>query len=137
MSDSQSFQTINRRYLLNEELGRGGMGIVYGAVDRLTADHIALKQVTVPTTQLQFASRVYGDSLSLKLALAREFKIMASLRHPNIISVLDYGFDNQQRPYFTMELIEGGRTFLEAARDQPLAVQVDFIVQVLRALAYL
>ena len=38
------------------------------------------------------------------MALAREFKVLASLRHPNIISVLDYGFDDESQPYITMEV---------------------------------
>ncbi|MEZ4591178.1 MAG: hypothetical protein R3D55_08545 [Chloroflexota bacterium] len=40
----------------------------------------------------------------LRLALAREFQILAGLRHPHNISVLDYGFDEAKRPYFTMTL---------------------------------
>lgn len=73
----------------------------------------------------------------LRLTLAREFRMLSSLRHPNIISVLDYGFDDELLPYFTMELLEGAQTILQAGRDRPLATQVDLLAQMLQALAYL
>jgi len=60
---------------------------------------------------------------------------LASLRHPNIISVLDYGFDEQ--PYFTLELLENAKPFLTVAQNQVLAGQVDLTLQLLQALAYL
>ena len=83
------------------------MGVVYRATDRLTGENVALKRVTVPGQQLQFASRVsLGQSDNFRLALAQEFKTLASLRHPHIISVLDYGFDAQRQPFLTMELLE-------------------------------
>ena len=88
--------TIGRRYALHKQLGAGGMGIVYRATDRLTGRAVALKQVTTPAAQLSFASR--SDETNLQLALAREFKTLASLRHPHIVSVLDYGFDEQRQP---------------------------------------
>ena len=76
-----------------DRIGSGGMGEVYRAQDRLTGKTIALKRVLVPTSTLSFASRTSDSSKqALNLSLAREFRVLASLRHPNIISVLDYGF---------------------------------------------
>ncbi len=69
------------------------MGEVYRAHDRLTGKTVALKRVLVLTSTLSFASRTSDSSKqALNLALAREFRVLASLRHPHIISVLDYGF---------------------------------------------
>ena len=62
------------------------MGIVYRVYDRITWQDVALKQVIVSPTQLDFS--VEG-SLNARLALAQEFHTLASLRHPHIISVLD------------------------------------------------
>ncbi|RKH53179.1 serine/threonine protein kinase, partial [Corallococcus aberystwythensis] len=70
------------------------------------------------------------------LVLAHEFEVLASLRHPNIISVLDYGFDGSQ-PYLVLELLNEARTFTQAGRGQPRSVQVDMLVQMLQALHYL
>jgi len=62
---------------------------------------------------------------------------LSSLRHPNIVSVLDYGFDDNQLPFFTMDLEEGGVPLTLAGAGQPLNVQVELLVQTLRAIAYL
>src|SRR4051794_5479775 len=129
MVAQSTIQVINRRYVLQEELGRGGMGIVHRATDRLTGQPVALKQVTTPAEYLQLASRMDDDSENFRLALAHEFKILSSLRHPNIVSVLDYGFDKEMQPYFTMTLLDNACTLLEAAREQPLEVQIDLIIQ--------
>lgn len=139
--------TIGGRYTLQNKIGQGGMGAVYRAFDRLTGQVVALKQVTVPSEHLLFASRdtyssratyrSQSSSNDFRLALAQEFKTLASLRHPNIISVLDYGFDERQQSYFTMELLENAPNILSAGRDVPFATQMEMIVQMLRALAYL
>ncbi|MEZ4512172.1 MAG: protein kinase [Chloroflexota bacterium] len=125
---------FTERYIQHELLGRGGMGAVYRATDRLTNETVALKRVITPTTPLHEASAAPN---ALRLVLAREFSILASLRHPNIISVLDYGFDGEKRPFFTMTYLENAQTILEAAARKPLPQQVQLIQQMLQALVYL
>src|SRR5437588_12918698 len=98
MQTQPELPVISKRYCLLDLIGQGGMGRVYRTLDRFTGKIIALKSVTAALRQ--------GSDLSRRLALAREFKILASLRHPNIISVLDYGFDTQQQPFFTMDLLD-------------------------------
>jgi tetratricopeptide (TPR) repeat protein len=132
---------IGKRYLLQEKLGVGGMGMVHRALDRLTGETIALKQVAAAADRLQFGQSgllvsSQAKTKDMSLALAQEFKLLASLRHPNIISVLDYGFD-QQKPYFTMELLEKPCTITEAGRRLPLNAQIGLLMQLLQALAYL
>ncbi len=135
MSASSNPTIIDNRYLIREQVGIGGMGVVYKATDRLIGQDVALKHVTTPPNQLMFASR--ADHIDLKLALAKEFRTLASLRHPYIISVLDYGFDESRRPFFTMDLLENPQTIVEASQNQPLKTQVELLVQTLLALAYL
>lgn len=126
---------ISKRYQLISRLGMGGMGVVYLAHDLLTGQQVALKQVTQAAASWeQVSTNRLND---LRVALAREFKVLASLRHPNIISVLDYGFDNDGLPYFTMDLLEAPLNIIDAADDHPLAVQVGLLIQTLQALAYL
>ncbi len=128
-------EVINNRYELLSQIGQGGMGAVYRAGDRLTGDQIALKRVTAPRNNLIFNSR--NDSSDLRYALAREFKVLAALRHPNIISVLDYGFDEDRQPYFTMELIKEHQTITSYSQNRNPQDQATLIIQLLQALAYL
>src|SRR5258708_14890968 len=104
--------SLGRRYELMHLLGQGGMGAVYYAVDRLNGQPVALKRVTAPADQLLFASR--SDSTDLRLSLAQEFQTLVSLRHPYIISVLDYGFDDTRQPYFTLDLLQNSQTILDS-----------------------
>ncbi|MGQ9907256.1 MAG: serine/threonine-protein kinase [Candidatus Flexifilum sp.] len=137
---SATARLIGRRYLLQEQLGAGNMGTVHRAVDRLTGQMVALKQIKQPTEQLSFGS--HSSDADLEMALAQEFKIMASLRHPNIISVLDYGFHvdtalSRRTPYITMELLDGAESFLDFAERLPFDQQIDLLLQMLHALVYL
>jgi tetratricopeptide (TPR) repeat protein len=114
------------------------MGAVYRAYDRLSRTHVALKQVTVPAELLEFMSRAsFGTSSGLWTALAEEFRTLASLRHPHIISVLDYGFDAERQPYYTMELLRKPQNLLNYGASKPLADKLTLIIQMLQALAYL
>ncbi|MFT7625432.1 MAG: serine/threonine protein kinase [Myxococcota bacterium] len=70
-----------------------------------------------------------------RLALAREFGVLAGLRHPGIVSVLDYGFDLSLEPYITMELVDGCN-IVQAAMDLDQPGKVRLLVQMLEALAY-
>lgn len=128
---------ISNRYRLLDQIGQGGMGVVYRALDRLSGQIIALKRVNAPAQKLLFAS-VHSTS-NFRLALAAEFRILSSLRHPHIISVLDYGFDQspERQPYFTMSLLPESRSLLKAGDDLPDADKANLLIQLLQALAYL
>jgi tetratricopeptide (TPR) repeat protein len=138
---------VDDRYALLSYIGHGGMGVVFRARDRLKGDIVALKRMTEPTILQDLAEHGTAPTAvgttgwkaegRRRLALAREFRTLSALRHPNVISVLDYGFATNGEPFFTMELIERPRTLLEAAGGLPYLQRVDLIVQVLRALSYL
>jgi hypothetical protein len=95
-----------------------------------------LKRVNTPASDLTFASRE-ATRASPRLALANEFHTLATLRHPNIISVLDYGFDSERQPFFTMDLLENADTIINTLRGRPYPEQLDRLVQALQALTYL
>jgi tetratricopeptide (TPR) repeat protein/tRNA A-37 threonylcarbamoyl transferase component Bud32 len=126
---------FEKRYSLHDLIGEGGMGAVYRATDRLTGERVAVKRVAVSAEQLIFNSR--NISSDLRVSLAHEFQLLASLRHPHIISVLDYGFDLHQQPYFTMPLLDDSQTIRDAAQGQPIVRRVSLLTQTLQALAYL
>jgi serine/threonine protein kinase/tetratricopeptide (TPR) repeat protein len=132
MSSTASTIWLNHQYQLGVQLGAGGMGTVYQASDRLSGASVALKRVLLRDQQLSDAERE-----SLRINLSQEFRILASLRHPNIISVLDYGFDAEHQPYYTMQLLAGAQILNQAAREASVLDKIGLILQVLQALMYL
>ena len=85
------------RFKLREELGRGGMGVVF------VADQ------TEPV-QRRLALKVIRDGVDSTQVLARfeqERQALALMDHPNIARVLDAGVSETGKPYFVMELIKG------------------------------
>lgn len=127
--------SIGKRYQIEKKLGEGAMGSVYVAVDRLNRQTVALKRVLTRGSPVPSS----GDSTlaATQVALANEFQTLASLHHPHIIQVLDYGFDDQRQPYFTMTLLEGARPVTEAGQGTPQRVKLRLLLEILQALAYL
>ncbi|MBI1282700.1 MAG: AAA family ATPase [Anaerolineaceae bacterium] len=136
---------IGYRYLLEDELGRGGMGVVYRAYDRLTGQTVALKRVLPATTDNQPGFSTLKDNVwsspkyvMHRVAISREFRTLASLRHPYIISVLDYGFEEEEgSPFFTMDYLGNAQNIAEYGSQQPFGIQVNLLMQLLLALTYL
>ena len=126
---------MHNRYEELRKIGEGGMGVIYQVRDRLTGQAVALKSLTASPGQLQFASM--SDTQDFNLALTQEFRTLASLRHPNIISVLDYGFDSNRQPFYTMELLQDAPNICEAAQDKSDEERLELILQMLHALVYL
>jgi serine/threonine protein kinase len=107
---NMSAPLIGGRYRLQEQLGKGGMGRVFRATDRLTRQDVAYKQII---TEDELPGSTPGSTqFDPRFSLAQEFQALASLHHPHIIGVLDYGFDAGGRPYFTMDLLENAQTIL-------------------------
>lgn len=121
---------VSQRYQVLDRLGAGGMGQVYRAQDRLTGEIVALKQIAGH-------GLLSNDNLMLRLALAHEFQALAGLRHPNIISVRDYGFITSGQPYFTMDLLYNPRTLVAAGQFLATEAKVQLLLPVLHALVYL
>jgi serine/threonine protein kinase len=83
-------------YELIEEIGRGGMGIVYRARQPSLERWVALK--------LMHSNRLPNRELEQRFL--REARLAASLRHPGIVAIYDLG-KIEGSPFFTMELVEG------------------------------
>jgi serine/threonine protein kinase/tetratricopeptide (TPR) repeat protein len=132
MLSTDSTTWLNHQYQLGEQLGAGGMGTVYQASDRLSGASVALKRVL-----LRDQKSSDSDRERLRISLSREFRTLASLRHPNIISVLDYGFDAEHQPFYTMQLLDKAQTLNQAAVDDSPLDKIGLILQVLQALMYL
>ncbi|MCI0713442.1 MAG: protein kinase, partial [Chloroflexi bacterium] len=126
---------IVNRYTLTAGLGRGGMGVVFQAIDRLSGQMVALKQVHVPVQQLFFQSR--SSIADHHLALAQEFRVLSTLRHPHIISVYDFGFTDEKLPFYTMELLDNPLPLTKATADLDHTRRIELLIQLLQALDYL
>lgn len=92
-------------YRLIRELGRGGMGIVYEAEQRLPHRRVALKVMDTI------------DAASSKLS-GHEPRILGRLNHPAVASIYDADQTPDGRSYFVMELIDGERLDEFAEREQ-------------------
>ncbi|HRI53400.1 MAG TPA: protein kinase [Pseudomonadota bacterium] len=91
-----------------------------------------------PVVVVQSEEAMSQDRLiELRLALANEFHTLASLRHPNIVSVLDYGFAEDGQPYFTMEVLAQAQSLHAVSGARPLPTKLGLLLQVLQALSYL
>lgn len=96
-STVQAVRVVGGRYRVEELLGKGAMGAVYRAYDQRTARVLALKRVL---TQDEGAPKNAAQMFE------REFHFLSELAHPSIVSVFDYGMD-EEGAYYTMELLEG------------------------------
>ncbi len=92
-------------YKLLEELGRGGMAVVYRAVHPKTRAEVALKRL-LPQ---------YATDADLLQRFLREIELIRGLDHPNIVRIIDAGEVNGQ-PYYAMEYIKG-RTLDEVRKE--------------------
>ena len=111
------------RYRILDELGAGGMGVVYRAEDLTLHREVGLK--VLPATA----------SPSAVERFLREARAAASLNHPNICTVYDAG-EHEGRPYIAMELLKGQtlRTLLLNQRP-PLPTVLDMGTQLAEGIA--
>ncbi|MGB7339684.1 MAG: tetratricopeptide repeat protein [Phototrophicaceae bacterium] len=77
------------------------------------------------------------NSGTFRLALSHEFETLAHLRHPNIVTVLDYGFDVHKMPFFTMPLLNAPLSITDAAETATLDTKLTWLAEMLQALSYL
>jgi TolB-like protein/Tfp pilus assembly protein PilF/predicted Ser/Thr protein kinase len=83
-------------YLILEEIGEGGMGVVYRATDRFLRRDVAVK----------FLPESFADDPDRRARLLREARVLASLNHPNIATI--YGLESAEgRHALVMEYVEG------------------------------
>jgi serine/threonine protein kinase len=84
------------KYAVMEEIGRGGMGTVYRAVDTRLGREVALKVINAA-----------GDDAALAARLAVEARVLARLDHPGVVPVHDSGVLADGRAFYVMKLVCG------------------------------
>jgi serine/threonine protein kinase/tetratricopeptide (TPR) repeat protein len=121
---------IGRRYEPIQPTVSASSDTLAKVLDRLTSKVVTIHRITR-------LSGSDGDLDQARVKLARAFRDLASLRHPNVVGVLDFGFENEVSPYFVLDLRDAGVSLRAALRDQPERPVFDDLVQILRALSYL
>jgi serine/threonine protein kinase len=132
---SITFETgaiVNDRYVIGSSIGKGGMGEVYKAHDRLIDEEVALKFMNPRALRTQMGQQRF----------IKEAQIARRLRHENIVSVHDVATTREGVLYLSMELLKGTslRDYMRKHRnhkkhlDVRLAIRI--ILQILSGLEY-
>lgn len=87
---------LNNRYLIEDTLGKGGMALVYKARDTTLERTVAIKVLR----------QEYSENEAFREHFRQEARAAANLTHPNIVTVHDFGFDND-RIFIIMEYVPG------------------------------
>jgi eukaryotic-like serine/threonine-protein kinase len=114
MATNGAGRRVANRYELEEELGHGGMGVVWRATDTLLSRQVALKEVDLPRG-VDAAERE-----GMRARVTREARAAARLSHPGVVTVYDIAHDGGQ-DFIVMELVSAP-TLEELVRTEgPLA----------------
>ena len=121
------------KYRITEHLGTGGMAEVYKAYQPGLDRYVAIKVLH---------SFLAGEE-NFRMRFQREARVVAMLRHPNIIQVYDFDYDAQHNAYYmVMEYIEGPslkerlQALAQERRLMPLGEALEIAIAVANALDY-
>lgn len=121
-------QTLDSKYQIERELGRGGMGTVYLATHLGTERPVAVKVIAPQFMERpEFVER-----------FRREARAAGRLRHPNVVNVTDFGFaetPDGRAAYLAMEYLDGCTLgeILEEEKNLPIGWTLDILEQVCSA----
>lgn len=114
--------TLNQRFSLEKELGRGGMGAVYRATDQILQRSVAIKVLKEQS----------GEEVNRRIRL--EAQILARLLHDHVVRLYDFGEANGTW-FLVMEEVDG-TSYLRRWRQVSLAERLRILAQVADALDY-
>lgn len=115
-------------YRLIEEIGRGGMGVVYRAE---RADGSFDQQVAIKLVSLWRGKKMLRDRFH------QEQQVLASLHHPNIAQLYDGGVTDDGQPYIVMEYVHG-ESLIHYCDKHGLGIddRLKFVLQIIESLSY-
>jgi serine/threonine-protein kinase len=119
---------LNSRYLLEKRLGRGAMGQVYLARD----ENLSTRRVAIKTVRPDFLNDEDVQEGEAIARFEREARTAASIRHPNVVDVTDFGKSPEGIFYLVMEYVEGETLYHLLRREGTLNPQrtLDLLRQV-------
>lgn len=120
---------IPERYEIISELGAGGMGSVYLALDKILDKRVAVKVL---------AKRSIADDPKVIQRFQREAMAAGKLAHQNLVSTLDFDISPSGQPYLVMDYAEGMtlKEYLAEEGPLPLDLVQDIFEQVLSGIAH-
>lgn len=118
---------LGNRYELLQTIGTGGMAMVYRARDLMLERPVALK----------ILRQDYSDNEPFRERFRLEARAAANLSHPNIVTVHDFGYDDD-RLYLVMEYVPGTdlKTILRERVKLPVTEAVNLIIQAAAGIGY-
>lgn len=118
------------KYLIETELGRGAMGVVYKAFDPVIERPVAIKTVR--------KDLLTGTEADKQLArFRREAQAAGRINHPSIVAVYEYG-DEDELSYIVMEYVDGRslKDYFDEDYQFDVSMSVDLMAKLLDALSY-
>ncbi|MBA3768298.1 MAG: serine/threonine protein kinase, partial [Acidobacteria bacterium] len=110
---------LSNRYLLEKRLGRGAMGQVYLARD----ENLVTRRVAVKTVRPDILSDEDMQEGEAIARFEREARTAASIRHPNVVDVTDFGKTKEGVFFLVMEYVQGETMYHLLRREGTLSVQ--------------
>jgi hypothetical protein len=120
------------RYLIEAEIGRGAMGVVYRAYDPQIGRQVAIKTISL-------SERDLANEQEYRSRFLREVRAAGRLSHPGVVTIFDAGQDPEtEEPYLVMEYVTGEPLSKVLARNRKLSVPValDYAQEIAEALDY-
>lgn len=128
-SDMKKLEKLGK-YEIRGELGRGAMGVVYEAFDPLIERAVAIKTILKSAIDKHEAKEVFNR-------FRREARAVGRLAHPKIVSIYEYGEDNDVA-FIVMELIHGKelKEYFECEQRFTIGEGIRIVIELLDALVY-
>jgi serine/threonine protein kinase len=136
----------NEKYVIEKKIGEGGFGITYKAIQSSLGRTVCIKEYFLEgkcvrntqarTLHLQGINEAMFEKY--RQAFVKEAKTLASLKHPNIVEVIDV-FDENNTSYMVMPFIEGKslQTIVDAQGKLTYPEAVNYIAQITGAVGYI
>jgi serine/threonine-protein kinase len=118
---------LGDRYRVDARIGAGGMGLVYKATHLLIGRTLAIKVLR----------RRYAEQDEVAKRFALEARVASSVKHTNVVDLIDYGSTPLGSPFYVMEFLDGRSLARELARKGPIepARALDIACQIARGLS--
>ncbi len=118
---------LNNRYQLLEQIGKGGMAVVYRGRDLMLERQVAIKVLRED----------YSRSVTFQERFRQEARAAANLSHPNVVTVHDFGFD-RGRLFLVMEYVPGMdlKSLLRQRGRLPLSEALPLMIQACAGIGY-